>query len=433
MNNSKKDNFFASRLENRDRIVGIDNNLDFKITVFVGLYNAISYIDEIYKSLHCQLEQKFAIVLVDNNSTDGTWEKIQSWKELFYGRITLIRNPINVGGTANLYFALDEVDTDWFTQFHQDDRYLENHLSTIVQALKNVDHNVIAISTDMGSISEAGDELPIKSRSAWLLSNKTRPEMFIANVFVHSIYWPSTAFKKSAYKSIYAPWHSATFPDTEILLRLCALGDFVIVSKKTMFYRENPSSDSHSLSKMESTLGAGLGLIRIFESKEFEELIKSCDPEFLSSFFRKLRHGIEFRTQNPEIAQLIYVFALEKANMAFDYGNQTILKILLDFYQTLDAIRTANLLENLLPVTKSNIEIISRADIKIVDSQDHTMDQNIETQIEAVTPRARHVAIMKILGFFPYGFQVLSLKILLRLKIKLNSKHPWNFKIKRNR
>ena len=267
MNNSKKDNFFSRQIENRERIVGVNKNLDFEITVFVGLYNAVPYIDEIYTSLHCQREQKFAIVLVDNNSTDGTWEKIQSWKELFFDRITLIRNPINVGGTANLYFALDEIDTDWFTQFHQDDRYLENHLSTIIQTLKSIDKNVIGISTDMGSISESGDELPIKSRSAWLLSNKTRPEMFIANVFVHSIYWPSTAFNKSAYKSIYAPWHSATFPDTEILLRLCALGDFVIVSKKTMLYRENPSSDSHSLSKMESTLGAGLGLILIFESQ----------------------------------------------------------------------------------------------------------------------------------------------------------------------
>jgi glycosyltransferase involved in cell wall biosynthesis len=432
MNNSKKDNFFSSQLENRERIVGIDRNLDFEITVFVGLYNAMPYLDEIYTSLHCQIEQKFAIVLVDNNSTDGTWEKIQSWKELFFGRITLIRNPINVGGTANLYFALDEVDTDWFTQFHQDDRYLENHLSTIIQTLKSIDNNVIAISTDMGSISEGGYELPIKSRSAWLLSNKTRPEIFIANVFVHSIYWPSTAFKKSAYKSIYAPWHSATFPDTEILLRLCAHGDFVIVSKKTMFYRENPSSDSHSLSKMESTLGAGLGLIRVFESKEFEELIKSCDPEFLSSFFLKLRNGIEFRTGNPEIAQLIYVFALEKANMAFDYGNQIILEILLVFYRTLDATRTANLLENLLPKTKSHREVITPAEIKIVDTQDHIMDQNIETQIEAAASRTRNAAIMKILGLLPYRLQVLSMKILLRLKIKLNSKHPWDFDLKKN-
>ena len=54
MNNSKKDNFFSRQIENRERIVGVNKNLDFEITVFVGLYNAVPYIDEIYTSLHCQ-------------------------------------------------------------------------------------------------------------------------------------------------------------------------------------------------------------------------------------------------------------------------------------------------------------------------------------------------------------------------------------------
>jgi len=432
MNKNQGEAFFLNYLQNREKISGIEKGNDFKITVFVGLYNAVPFIDEVLNSLKCQQEKNFAIVVVDNNSTDGTWEYVQKWKHEFNGRITLIRNPVNIGGTANLYFALDEIETEWFTQFHQDDCYLDNHLSTIVKSLESIGENVIGISTEMGSISEDGSKLPMKSRSTWLIENKSRPEIFIANVFVHSIYWPSSAFKKLTYKSIYAPWHSASFPDTEILLRLCAVGDFVILPKRTMFYRENPASESHSLTTKESKLGAGLGLLRIFESQEFIEILGLCEPALLSSFFSKLRQGIELRVENPEIAQLVYVFALEKANMIFDYSNFTVLNKLLDFYQDIDATRTASLLEILVNKNNSHSESGLRVTARKNNDKLSISSQNTESQTRTLPFRSIRRATIKIIQFLPTTLQIIVMKIILRLRICLNSKHSWNFKLKKD-
>jgi hypothetical protein len=283
----------------------------------------------------------------------------------------------------------------------------------------------------MGSIAEDGNLLPLKSRSTWLITNKSRPEIFIANVFVHSIYWPSSAFKKSTYKSIYAPWHSASFPDTEILLRLCAVGEFVVIPKRTMFYRENSESESHSLTTIESKLGAALGFLRVFDSKEFKEILILCDPTLLSSFFSRLEQGIEFRIGNSEISKLIYVFALEKANMVYDYCNEIVIKKLSDFYQDMNATRTAVLLNNLL------IKIDSQQEGYFQPVGNGNIDsslslQNSQSRSKTKLPKFIRTILIKMIRFLPVSFRIPVMKIILRLRIKLNSKHPWNFELKRN-
>ena len=101
-----------------------------KITVFLGIYNGENFLLSLKNQLKSQKFHDFILVVVDNASTDNSFEKLSAWKSDFGDRVTLYRNDKNLGGGGSLHKALSEryIKTEWFVTLHQDDFYLPNHL-----------------------------------------------------------------------------------------------------------------------------------------------------------------------------------------------------------------------------------------------------------------------------------------------------------------
>jgi glycosyltransferase involved in cell wall biosynthesis len=413
-------NFYDQHLKNRTVIESNSENINLELTVFIGLFNGAKYLSDIKKSLICQINQEFYIVVVDNNSTDGTWETIQEWKDVFKGRITLVKNKQNIGGTANLFYALDLIKTSWFVQFHQDDIYLQEHIKFILKGISTAHQNIIGISTEMGSISSDGTPLLLKNRSSWLTSDLTGPEMFIANLFVHSIYWPCTAFRTNVFKGIKIPWHSAAFPDTEIILRMCAYGEFLSMPKVTMLYRENPNSMSHHLSLMESKIGTALSLMRVFASSEFIEIIRMCDDRKLTDFLTKLEDGIMFRLQDYELARVVYLYAIENANFALDYTSLPIVRVIAEKYKELNASQTIDILQN----------IIGKDDFLLVTNLSNSPIKNAENTLLHKNNNLTAI-VMTLVKIISIDSHLKFRKRLLKIIIRLKPSHPWNFRLRK--
>jgi glycosyltransferase involved in cell wall biosynthesis len=315
-------------------------------TIFLGLFNAESYLDSIQEQLASQTVA-LPVIVVDNSSSDETWIRIQSWLTRFPGQIILVRNPINLGASGSLYVNSDLIKTPWFITMHQDDFYKRNHAQTLLEAIKGSDLDTICITTEMGSLGLDGKPLPTPPRASWLLPDFEPATIFTSNLKMHNVPYPAAAFRSRAFFQHNVPWETTAFPDTEWVLSVAALGKFSFVEKETMFYRENPGSESHSIENEEKTFGASLALLRVFGSKTFEELCSARTPEERPRFAASVLEGIRARLGESEHRELVSTFACQKMAASWGYAEPLVNEELIRSFGARGANFPVTLLSNL--------------------------------------------------------------------------------------
>ena len=294
--------------------------IDAEATIFLGLFNAVPYLDSLKEQIKSQ-SLSLPIVIVDNNSTDETWDEIQSWLSLFPGQLALVRNPINLGASGSLYVNADLIETPWFITMHQDDFYKPNHAQTLVEAISKSEADTICITTEMGSMAPGGECQPCPPRASWLLPDFEPATIFTSNIKVHNVPYPAAAFRSKVFFENAVPWETTSFPDTEWVLSVASLGKFKFVEKETMLYRENPLSESHSIDSEEKSFGASLALLRVFGSKSFDNLCLSTRPEERHRFAASVLDGLKFRLGDSPHKDLVCTFASQKMAAAWGYSD----------------------------------------------------------------------------------------------------------------
>jgi Glycosyltransferases involved in cell wall biogenesis len=80
------------------------------VSVVMPAYNAEKYIGEAIQSVLNQTYRNFELIIVDDGSTDKTWEKIQSYND---SRITAIRHQQNKGVAEARNTSLDIAKGKW--------------------------------------------------------------------------------------------------------------------------------------------------------------------------------------------------------------------------------------------------------------------------------------------------------------------------------
>ena len=425
------DKFRSNHLKSR-LINGSKSKQKLSITVFIGLYNAQPYLKSIKQQIIEQSNQRFDILIADNNSTDNTWEVLQSWLPDFPGRLRLVKNKINLGGTGNLTLNIDLINTKWFCTFHQDDIYKKNHIKTMLSEINKISKDTIAISTDMGSLRNNGKIFARRFRASWLINGDDKTEAFISNLFVHNIYWPASAFKTKVFKEVAqgSPWHSATFPDTEIILKLCAYGRFKRIRKETMFYRENEKSESRRINLIENLYGVYSSLIRVFHSNDFKIIASEVNSTRRQEFIEFLHAGIYLRIKDKEIADLLIYLLHERFIEIWGYNELTNLKILAGIYNNFESQHTSEILRN---IALSNLGEFEKKDSKI----DFFKVERVNMQIIKLDKKTFNLSNTSLLNqkffrFLPYQVTRKIFTPAYRIRIILSKDHPWKFIFFRN-
>ena len=291
------------------------------MTVFLGIYNGAEYLHSLKEQLTSQTFQDFHLVVVDNASTDDSFEKLSEWEFDFGDRITLYRNDENLGGGGSLHKALSEryIGTEWFVTLHQDDFYLSNHLEVIAKSIREAPDSVVAVCTSMGSMDENGRAQATPPRAAWLLDDTSSVSSFLINLRFQTLSFPSSAFKTKAFEECFRYWHSPAFSDTETTLYLCAHGEFRYVPTETMRYRENSSSESHVVNSLEASISASISLSRVFTSQEFRVVLQLVEPSIRAKFFSELVNSIELRIPNSPLMHFVKILATEECARVWEY------------------------------------------------------------------------------------------------------------------
>ena len=91
----------------------------YKISVIVPVYNVKEYIDETIKSIYNQTLKDFELILIDDGSTDGTYEMLKEY-ESKHNNIKLIKQE-NSGPSKARNVGLKEAEGEYIIFVDSDD------------------------------------------------------------------------------------------------------------------------------------------------------------------------------------------------------------------------------------------------------------------------------------------------------------------------
>lgn len=421
----KNNILFENERQSRDALGELNDKNVCQITAMVGLFNASSYLENIKSELIRQTYQNFFIILVDNDSTDGTWNQISSWPDLFPGRLIAVKNSFNLGGFGSLLLNLDLVKTGWFTWINQDDLYKEIHIETLERAINACEENVVTLSTSMGSVDASGRKIGRNPRAQWLVSKHEQPDLFLANLHTQTVPWPSTAFRTDAFNRIEGNWTSSAFSDTEFTLYLSAYGKFKFIDKETMYYRENPISESHLVTESDRDLTTTICLTRVFNSKEFLDILKLVKKEDRSKFLEDLDNGIKNRVVNKSNLQLLLVMTHEIIAKEWGYIEPNVLKLLYSDYSDFASIQSTDLVERLL---NNSLRDLPNFIIQKRVDQTHDALRNLTLGRKKRSIGYLLRKLYSVIGIYiPYRAGKIILKNFLQTKLRLSKNHRWKY------
>ncbi len=378
--------------------------------------------DSLRNQLRTQSARDFRLVVVDNCSQDSSWQKLQGWKEEFGESLILHRNEQNLGGAGSIGHALriGLIDTPWFAMMHQDDFYLPNHIQVLTEAIQSASPNTVGICTVMGSVDNDGLEQPSPPRAIWLIEDSSQVNSFLINLRLQAFSFPTAAVKTNAFLESFAHWHSPSFFDTETTLNLITRGELRYVKKETIRYRENPESESHVVNAFESTMGASLGLTRVFASKGFRDLLKKVEVDLRAKFFAELISGIENRLTDSSMANHLKILAAEECCYAWDYLELESNRFLSSTYATLGSNFTSSLLAR-----KSAI-VIPEPDNSMETTLRLYSNQIGNTLFGRSTINSKRHPLRKLISTLPLPVKMYLFKVYVKVRAIKQPDYYWN-------
>lgn len=99
------------------------------VTVIMPSYNSIKYIDEAIQSILDQSFCSFELLIVDDKSTDGSYEVAKAYADKDY-RVKVVSNKNNKGIAGAMNTGLEMADTKYVTRMDSDDISLLHRLSS---------------------------------------------------------------------------------------------------------------------------------------------------------------------------------------------------------------------------------------------------------------------------------------------------------------
>lgn len=120
----------------------------------MSVYNGMSYLEEAVESILNQTYKNFEFIIVDDASTDSSWQYLKSLKDK---RIKLIKNKKNLGLAASLNKALRRAQGDYVARMDADDVSLPRRLEIQIAYLKT--HPQIDICGAFAKLIDDGGDI----------------------------------------------------------------------------------------------------------------------------------------------------------------------------------------------------------------------------------------------------------------------------------
>jgi glycosyltransferase involved in cell wall biosynthesis len=212
------------------------------VSIGMAVYNEARWIKQALDSLLAQTFDKFELIISDNASTDETWNILQEYTAKDT-RITLYRQPENIGAIENFEFVLAQAAGEYFIWASGHDLWSGNLLEVLLKELQ--DNPRLVLCAPQGVLID-DDNCPIMVYDEAI---DTRSEQSAAGrIFVmHRQLKRSNAIYGLHRRDVLLktlPWPRVVGGDSVILVRIAALGDVLTNPAAQWFRRRNRQQTS---------------------------------------------------------------------------------------------------------------------------------------------------------------------------------------------
>jgi glycosyltransferase involved in cell wall biosynthesis len=204
--------------------------------VITPAYNAASYIAAAVESVLAQTYREFEYIIVDDCSTDGTYEIIARYAEQ-YGCIKVVRNSVNLGIAGSRNRGLSLARGKYVMWQDADDVSLPYRMKEQVDLLeRNPDVGIVG-----GGLRFFGHEGENRQRH-YLTDDAAMRKI----IFRYSpVAQPAAMVRKSVLDRC-GEYRYPPTEDLDMLFRIGRISKFANLNKIVLNYRESPTSATYS-------------------------------------------------------------------------------------------------------------------------------------------------------------------------------------------
>ncbi len=201
------------------------------ISVCIATYNGEKFIKEQLDSILIQLDEADEIIISDDGSSDGTLKIVESYNDF---RIKIYRNSFK-NLILNFEFAISKASGDYIFLSDQDDIWMGNKVSVIMNELQSAD----LVITDAQIIDAKGK---ILSESYYKINKSTKN--FFSNLIINSYLGCALAYKASMNSYILPFPKSIPMHDIWIGNVISLKGKMTFLNDKLIKYRRHGGNAS---------------------------------------------------------------------------------------------------------------------------------------------------------------------------------------------
>jgi glycosyltransferase involved in cell wall biosynthesis len=130
---------------------------DIRVSVIMAVYNASEFLDEAISSILNQSYPSFELIIVNDCSTDGSWDIILKYAN-HDKRIVTIKNDENKGRAVTRNIALDSAKGEFVAVLDADDVAMPERLAKQVEFL-DLNPEIFLVGTGAIRIDEKGNKI----------------------------------------------------------------------------------------------------------------------------------------------------------------------------------------------------------------------------------------------------------------------------------
>jgi glycosyltransferase involved in cell wall biosynthesis len=215
------------------------------ISILLATYNGDLYLEEQLRSIFSQTFQNFRLYIVDDCSTDDTYEILDKWKKIYPDKIFLERRNVNSGKPQIPFMELiiNNKDTEYYMLCDQDDFWLKDKLQVSLYAIQKIekaqDRNTpILLKTQYVLTNK--DLVPYSNGKK--MQEKTKAFSFKELISTNSFTGCTVIFNKALSKKFLSIPENCAIHDWLIAFSASVLGLAIEVPIITTYYRQHANN-----------------------------------------------------------------------------------------------------------------------------------------------------------------------------------------------
>lgn len=209
-----------------------------KVSVLMSAMNAQAYIKKSAESILDQTYGDIELIIIDDGSTDNTWEVICELVEMD-PRVVPIRNPENLGASSALNKGLSLAKGEYITRQDADDISAPRRLETQVNFL---DHHPDTDVVGTAVLLITGEGKPIKTAFTFETSEEIHDQLLDQMCLCG----PTLLFRRKTTESIGFKYNErlSGSEDYDFCLRMSEVTRITNISEPLYFYRQHDEATS---------------------------------------------------------------------------------------------------------------------------------------------------------------------------------------------